>query len=110
MPLLISLADARDIVIIIYGIIGIIFFAVALVVILMVGLMARGLLKRVKELLDESVKPALDSVKDAAQTVRGTTEFIGRTAVTPVARAYGAAAGVKKGLSVLSGLKGRGAK
>ena len=107
MSLLFSLADARDIVVIIYGIIGIIFFAVAIVVVLMVGMTAKGLLNRVKQMLDESVKPALNSVKDAAETVRGTSEFVSRTAVTPVVKVYGAAAGVKRGLSVLAGMRGR---
>jgi hypothetical protein len=107
MPLLVTLAELRDVVIVIWGIIGALFFAVALVVVLMIGFTSKGLLNSIRTMLDDSVKPALTSVKDAADTVRGTTEFVGRTAVTPVVRAYGTFAGVKKGLGVLTSFKGK---
>ena len=105
-----SLADIRDIVVIVYGILGIIFFFVGIVVVVAVGLTVKGLIKHVNNLLDESVKPALHSVQEVASTVRGTTEFVGRTTVAPIAKVYGMFAGVKKGASVLGGLTRRGAK
>jgi hypothetical protein len=107
MPLLVTLAELRDVVIVVWGVISAIFFLVAIFVVALVGFSVKGLLSNVKGMMDESVKPTLASVKDAADTVRGTTEFVGRNAVTPVVRAYGTVAGVKKGLSVLSGIKGR---
>ena len=73
----------------------------------MVGFSVKGLLKKVHVLLDESVKPALGSVKEAADTVRGTTEFVSRTAITPVVKTYGAMAGLKKGLGVLGKVRGK---
>jgi hypothetical protein len=108
MPVVLSLADVRDVVVIIYGIIGIIFFFIGLIVLLVVGLTARSLMNTVRALLDENVKPALGSVREAADTVRGTTEFVGRTTVAPVLRVYATAAGVKKGLGVLTGLRNKG--
>jgi hypothetical protein len=72
-----------------------------------IGLALFGLTSKLRSALDESVVPALSAVKEAADTVRGTTEFVGRTAVSPVAKVYGAFAGVKKAVSVLSGLKSR---
>jgi hypothetical protein len=102
-----SLDESRDIVVVVFGIVGATFFFAALVITTAVGLAAVGLFGKLRSLIDESVAPALGAVKDAADTVRGTTEFVGRTAVTPVAKAYGTFAGLKKGLSVLSGLKGR---
>ena len=102
-----SLEEGRDIVVIVFGVVAATFFFAALVITTAVGLASIGLVNKVRSLIDESVAPALGAVKDAADTVRGTTEFVGRTAVAPVAKAYGAFAGVKKGLSVLSGLKGR---
>jgi hypothetical protein len=108
MPFLISLADARDVVIIVYGIIGVIFFFVGLIVLLVVGLTVRGLLKNVQGLLNETVRPTVDSIKNAADTMRGTTEFVGRTAVSPIVRTYGLVAGVRKGVGVFSGLARRG--
>jgi hypothetical protein len=102
-----SLEESRDIVVIVFGIVSATFFFAALVITTAVGLASIGLVNKLRSLIDESVAPALGAVKDAADTVRGTTEFVGRTAVAPVAKAYGTFAGLKKGLSVLSGLKGR---
>jgi hypothetical protein len=110
MPALVSVADLRDWVIVIYGIIGIIFFFVAVIVTIVMFFTVKSLLRAVRNALDESVVPALSSVREAADTVRGTTEFVGRTAVAPVAKAYGTFAGIKKGLSVLSGLRGQRGK
>ncbi len=108
MTFLASLADIRDVVIVIYGILGIIFFFVAIVFTVAVGLTVKGLVKNVNGLLSDSVKPALSSVQDVANTVRGTTEFVGRTTVTPIVKAYGMVAGIKKGASVLGGFAKRG--
>jgi hypothetical protein len=108
MSLLATLADFRDVIIVIYGVLGIIFFFVAIVIIVAVGLTVKGLIKNVNGLINENVKPALASVQDAANTVRGTTDFVGRTTVTPIVKAYGMFAGVKRGASVLGGFARRG--
>jgi hypothetical protein len=110
MTVLASLADLRDVVVVIYGILGIIFFFVAIVMIVAISLTVKGLIKNVNALLNDSVKPALSSVQDVANTVRGTTDFVGRTTVAPIAKVYGMFSGVKKGASVLSGLAKRGGK
>src|SRR5687768_6680731 len=101
MPLLVALADVRDVFIIIYGVLGIIFFFIASIVTLVIGLTVRALLRSARDLLDESVKPAVGSIREAAETVRGTTEFVGRTAASPIIRTYGMIAGARKGLGVL---------
>jgi hypothetical protein len=110
MTFLATLADFRDVIVIVYGILGIMFFFVAIVMIVAVGLTVKGLIKNLNSLMNDSVKPALESVQDVANTVRGTTDFVGRTTVTPIVKVYGMFAGVKKGASVLSGLKKRGGK
>jgi hypothetical protein len=102
-----SLEESRDIVVVVYGIFGASFFFAALVITVATGMATMGLFAKLRSLIDESVAPALQAVKDAADTIRGTTEFVGRTAVSPVAKAYGTFAGIKKGLGVLSGLKDR---
>jgi hypothetical protein len=107
MPLVLSVSDLRDWVIVVYGIVGIVFFFIALIVTLFMFITVKGLIGAVRSALDDSVVPALHSVKDAADTVRGTTDFVGRTAVAPIFKAYGTFAGLKKGLTVLSNLKGR---
>ena len=105
---LLSVSDIRDWVVVVYGIIGIIFFFVAVVVTVVMFFTVKGLIGALRGAIDDSVVPALSSVKDAADTVRGTTEFVGRNAVAPVVKAYGTFAGVKKAFSVFAGLKGRG--
>jgi hypothetical protein len=110
MTVLASLADFRDVVVIVYGILGVIFFFVAIVMIVAVGLSVKSLIKNANGVLNDSVKPALTSVQEVANTVRGTTEFVGRTTVAPIAKAYGMFSGVKKGASVLGGLAKRGGK
>ena len=107
MPTLISLADLRDIFIVIYGFIGIIFFIIASVVTLLVGLTVRGLIRNVNLMLNDSVRPAVSSIREAADTVRGTTDFVGKSAVTPIVKTYGVFAGVRRGLGVLSGINRR---
>ena len=110
MTVLATLADFRDVIVIIYGILGIIFFFVAIVIIVAVGLTAKGLIKNLNGLINDSIKPTLGSVQEVANTVRGTTDFVGRTTVAPIVKAYGMFAGVKKGAGVLSGLAKRGQK
>ncbi len=107
MGLLVSLADLRDIVVIVYGIAGIVLFAVLLVIAVGIYFAFRGLHHTVKELIDDSVRPTLGSIRDTADTIRGTTDFMGQKAVSPVIRTYGMASGVKRGLGVLSGLTKR---
>ncbi len=103
-----SLEESRDIVVLVFGIVGATFFFAALVIATAIGLATIGLVGKLRSLVDESVAPALNAVKEAAETIRGTADTVGRTAVTPVARAYGTLSGIKKAFSVLSGLKGRG--
>jgi ABC-type transport system involved in cytochrome bd biosynthesis fused ATPase/permease subunit len=105
-----SIAEVRDIVVIVYGVIGIVFFFFAVIVLVVLGFTVKGLLRSVSEILDESVKPTMESIKNAADTVRGTAEFVGKTAVSPIVKTYGAFAGVRKGLGVLSGLSRRKSK
>ena len=107
MPLLDTLADLRDVVIVVWGIISGLFFLIGIIVMAVVGFSVKGLLNKVNSLLDENVKPTLGSVKEAADTVRGTTEFVSKTAITPVVKTYGAMAGIKRGLGVLGKVKGK---
>jgi hypothetical protein len=73
-----SLSESRDIVVVVFGIVGATFFFAALVITTAVGLAAMGLFNKLRSLIDESV-----------------------------AKAYGTFAGIKKGLGVLSGFKDR---
>ena len=107
MPLLFSLEDARDVVIIIYGVLGIISFFIAIAVAIFLFFSVKGLIRTVREILRDSIKPTLDSVRDTAKNVQGTAEFVSQSAVKPIFRVYGVFAGVRKGAGVLAGLRGR---
>ena len=102
-----SLEELRDLVIVIWGILGIVFLAVALVLALVVGIAAKGLMGTVQTLIREDVQPTLRSARQTVDSIRGTTSFVADTAVAPVIRVYGAVSGVRRFLSVLSGFRKR---
>ncbi len=107
MPLLVSLADIRDVFIIVYGAIGILFFVVAVAATLGLFFAVKALIRSVNDLINESVKPTLGSVKETVDTVRGTTQFVSQTTVSPIVKTYGTFAGVRRGLGVISGITRR---
>ncbi len=96
----------RDWVIIFMGIAVAVFFSVALVFTIVLGLLARVLMKKSLSVIDENVKPTLTSVKASADNIKGTTLYVSQAAVTPIVKAYGIAAGVRRAAGVLSGLAG----
>ena len=106
LPLLLSLADWRDIVIIIGGIVVAAFFFIGCVFAVVLGLLSRGILSKTSGLIDDEVKPLLGSARDTVGNVKGTTEYFSDAAVTPVVRAYGVVAGVRRAATVIAGLAG----
>lgn len=107
MQFLVTLSELRDVFIIVYGVLGIIFFVVATAVALVVGLTVKGLVQNLMGVIDESIKPAVSSLKETADTVRGTADFVSRNAASPIVKTYGTFAGVKRGMGILSGLNSR---
>ena len=102
-----SLEELRDLVIVVWGILGIVFLAVAIVLGLVVGLSARRLIVTARSLLRDDVQPTLRSARQTVDSVRGATSFVADTAVAPVIRVYGIFSGVRRFLSVLLGFKKR---
>ncbi len=102
-----SLEELRDLVIVVWGILGIVFLAVAIVLGIVVGLSARRLIVTVRSLLRDDVQPTLRSARQTVDSIRGTTSFVADTAVAPVIRVYGIFSGVRRFLSVLLGFKKR---
>ena len=105
---LLWVATFRDWVIIFMGIAVAAFFFVALVLTIVLGLLGRVVLRKTSALLDERVGPLLDTAKDTASQARATTAFVSEAAVTPIVRAYGVAAGVRRAAGVIAGLTGAG--
>ncbi|MBN9491925.1 hypothetical protein J0H33_01060, partial [bacterium] len=92
-----SWSNWRDIVIVIMGV----FWAIAgmLAIALMVILIFLALL--IRRVVKENAVPAIDSLKDSLDNVRGTTEFAGETIVSPLVRTYAVVKGVRQGISTV---------
>jgi hypothetical protein len=103
-------ATFRDWVIIFMGIAVAAFFFVALIMTIVLGLLARALLKKSTSMLDDSVKPLLGSAKETADSVKGTAGYVSQAAVTPIIRTYGVVAGVRRAASVIAGMTGADTK
>lgn len=90
-----------------YGVMGFIAFLAFTVLILFLVWLLRGVRGGIRDLMEDPVKPTLDEVRQTAQNVRGTTEFVADTAVHPVIRAVSAIRGVRRGISSLLGIPSR---
>src|SRR4030042_6638687 len=97
-----SLEEIRDLVIVVWGLLGIVFLVVALVLALVVGVAAKGLISTLQALIRDDVQPTLRSARQTVDSIRGTPSFVADTAVAPVIRVYGMASGVRRFLGVLS--------
>ncbi|MCL4535519.1 MAG: hypothetical protein M1370_10225 [Bacteroidetes bacterium] len=88
-------AIARDIVIVVYGIL----WAIAALVTIVVMLMVLGLVRRI----EKRSEPILDSARVTATTVQATTRFVGELVVRPAASIVGAGVAVGRLVQVLAG-------
>jgi hypothetical protein len=95
-----DLQEGRDIAIIVFTVAGTLLFLIAILVTALAGMAAMGAFRAVRRLIDDGVKPMVDNVQ-------GTVTFVSETTVTPVVRAYGFYAGVRRGMGVLSCLSQR---
>jgi hypothetical protein len=98
-----SLGQWRDIVIILLGIFWIL--SGILMVALLVALLFLVFL--VRRILKQNAAPALDSLKDSLDNIRGTAEFAGESVVSPIIRVYSVISGVRSGIGAVSHLPGR---
>lgn len=89
-----GVALIRDIAIILLAVESLVIGAVLIVLVLQI----RGLTK----MLEEEVQPILESTKETATTVRGTTVFLSNTFVKPLINAVGYASAANRVMSVLA--------
>lgn len=94
----------RDWSIIFMGITFAAFFVVLIIVMIIVGIGVRTLLNKSQGLLDEGVKPMLESAKQTTENARGTSQYLSDAAVGPVIRTYGVVAGVRRAAGLIAGL------
>lgn len=62
---------------------------------------------QVRRLLRENVAPAVDSLRDSLDHVRGTAEVASETIISPFIRVYAVAKGVRSGVSALGSFPSR---
>ena len=91
-----ALADLRDLVLVIYGLlaIGLTIFFIVLIV-----------------LVYRKVNSILDSIKQTTSNIRQTSSVISEGLIQPIAKFYGFISGLRKAMEILETLrKGKGAK
>lgn len=97
----VTLDEVRDIVIIAYGVMGVMLLFTMMIAVVGFLLIARELVRMLRELLDDPVRPILNEARDTARNVRGASEFIADSTVHPLIRAISAIRGVRRGISTL---------
>ncbi len=99
-----NVENVRDWVIIVSGsLMALVLFA-TLIMVLVVGIAARGLIGVTKGVVKGQLAPTLDSARQVVDDIRGTTGFIADTTVSPIIRLYGLVTGIRRGLMGLAGL------
>ena len=98
-----SWSEWRDIAVVALG--ALVAIAGLLACVLLIALIAVAL--SVRRALNEKVVPLLDSTRDLVDEVKGTAEFVGESAVTPIIRVYSVVSGIRRGLDSLGSLGGR---
>ena len=105
-----DLETIRDVVIILYGLFGLILMFVLVIAAVGLWFAVRSLVRQTNSLLLDPIKPTLDEAHKSVQNVRAATEFIADSAVHPVIKIVSVGRGIRKGASVLSGLVTRSSK
>mgnify|MGYP001242790972 CR=1 FL=1 len=98
-----SWSEWRDIVIVLsagFFVIGGIVFVAAMIALLFLIAMARKVMR-------DNAAPALDSLRQSIDNVKGTTEFAGETIASPIIRVYAVAKGVRSGIGAVTNLPNR---
>lgn len=103
-----SLAELRDIVVIVYGAMGVILMLAMAIAAFGLWFAIRSLSRSLQALLDDPIRPTLEEVHRTAQNVRGTSEFMTDTAVHPLIRVVALGRGVRRGVSSVTGFRNRG--
>lgn len=103
-----DISDVRDLVVIAYGVMGILLFLILIVLAVVVLFAVRGLTRALRELIDDPVRPTLQEFRQTAENVRGASEFASDTAIHPLIRVVSMGRGVRRGIGVVTGLGRRG--
>lgn len=97
-----TLEETRDLFVIVYAVLGIVFFLAATAAALAVLFAVRALARAASEAYAEQAQPLFDDVRSTARTVRGSAEFVSDRVVVPLIRVVAAARGVRRGAAALA--------
>ena len=103
-----SLQELRDVVVIVYGVMGIVLMVALAIAAFGLLFAVRTLTRAITSLLDDPVRPMLDEAQRTMHNVRGTTDFVADATVRPLIRAISLVRGVRKGVSTVTGRGRRG--
>ena len=103
----ISLQELRDIVIVVYGAMGVLLLIALIVAVLGLWAAVRVLARTLNSLLEDPVRPALVELRATARNVRGTSEFVTDAAVHPLIRLLSIGRGVRRGVGRVAGIARR---
>ncbi|MDA0365790.1 MAG: hypothetical protein O3B31_13065 [Chloroflexi bacterium] len=102
-----DLADLRDILIIVYGVLGILLFLILIGLAVAVFLIMGQIRRILTDVVTDSVRPTLDEVHKTVQNVRGASDFMVDRAVHPFIRVLAVGRGMKRGAGLLRGIRSR---
>ena len=102
-----SLEQLRDIVVIVYGVMGIVLMLALAIAAFGLWFAVRALSRALRALIDDPVRPTLEDVHRTVQNVRGSTEFFADTAVHPLIRVVALGRGIRRGLGTVTGIRNR---
>ena len=102
-----SLENLRDIVVIVYGVMGIILMLALCIAAFGLWFAVRALSSAVQQLIQDPIRPTLEEVQKTAQNIRGTSEFVADSAVHPLIRVISISRGVRRGVATVAGLRNR---
>lgn len=97
-----TLTDIRDIVIIVFGILGLVALLLTILFTILIGWGILRLIRVSRSTMQEGVAPVLENAREASTGVRGTVAFVEDSIVGPIIRVYGIFSGVRRAFGVLS--------
>ena len=102
-----TLEQLRDIVVIVYGAMGVVLFLALTIAAFGMWFAVRALARAVEGLLADPVRPTLEEIHRTVRNVRATTEFVADTAVHPLIRMVALGRGIRRGVATVTGIRNR---
>ena len=104
----VTLQEVRDVFIIIYALMGILFFLISILLAFAIFFAVRVVTRIASDAYTEQGRPILEELHGSVRSVRGGIEFVTDQAVSPVIRVVSVARGVRRGMNAVAGFARRG--